>query len=155
MSRAFALSLLAAILLVPALDADAKVLVDRKAGPCKLQQAGAFDESKLFKVSMGKALRLTTRWRLDTFFEKQIINANVTVKNPTKQPLFCQFYVAFFDKQGELIGATGQGSFGDEGIAPGQEEQFGSCLIEIPPDLAGEVASFRAVLYESDKEIGK
>ena len=30
--------------------------------------------------------------------------------------MFFNYYVAFFDKDKNLIGATGQGSFGDDGL---------------------------------------
>jgi hypothetical protein len=58
--------------------------------------------------------------------------------------------VAFFDKDKNLIGSTGQGSFGDEGLKAGEETQMGSCLIELPKDKYKEIASFQAVIYETD-----
>ncbi len=144
-----------AVLLASAAPCPAAVEVTHKQGPCKLQKAGPFDDAKLFRITVGKHVRLKTRWRIDEFFGKTIINANVTVENPTAKPLFFEYYVAFFDKEGTLVGCTGQGVMGDEGLGPGDEQQLGSCLITLPLERAEAVATYRLVLYESDKPIGK
>jgi hypothetical protein len=144
-----------AVLLACVAACPAAVEVTHKEGACKLQKAGAFDDAKLFKITVGKHVRLTTRWRIDEFFGKTIINANVTVKNPTTKPLHYEYYVAFFDKEGTLVGCTGQGVMEDEGLKPGEEERLGSCLVTLPPARAQAVATYRLVLYESDKPIGK
>jgi hypothetical protein len=60
------------------------------------------------------------------------------------------YYVAFFDKDKKLIGATGQGAFGDSGLKPGEETQMGSCLIHLPKDKYREIVSYQIVIYESD-----
>jgi len=149
---------LTAVLAAPAVGpsaAYAAVETVSKSGPCRLQEAGAFDDAKLFKITLGKALRLTTRWRIDEFFGKRIINANVTVQNPSSKTMFFHYYVAFFDKDGHLLGCAGQGSLSDDGLAPGDETQLGSCLIPLPAEAFKAVASYKVILYESDTMVGK
>jgi len=138
-----------------ALAAAPKAAIDRKEGPCKLQKAGAFDDAKLLKMTLGHTVKVETRWRIDEFFGKQIINANVTLKNTGSTPMFAHFYAAFLDKDGNLLGCAGQGTFGDDGLDPGKETQLGSLLIPLPPDRFKDIAAYKAVLYESPKPIGK
>lgn len=133
----------------------AAVAADRKAGECKLQEAGAFDESKLVKVTLGKSLKAECSFRIGEFFDKKTVFAGTTIKNPTAKPMFFQYYVAFFDKDKNLIGCASQGSFGDDGLEAGGETQLGSCLIELPADAVKLITSYQVVLYESDKPIGK
>ena len=155
MSRVTLIAATLAVLLASAAACPAAVDVTHKQGPCKLQKAGAFDDTKLFKITVGKHVRLQTHWRIDEFFGKTIINANVTVKNPTAKAMHYEYYVVFLDKQGMLVGCTGQGVMGDDGLGAGDEQQLGSCLITLPPERAKAVAAYRLVLYESDKPIGK
>jgi hypothetical protein len=64
--------------------------------------------------------------------------------------MFFHFYVAFFDKNKTLVGATGQGAFGNDGLKPDEETQLGSCLIYLPKDKYKTIVSYQAVIYESD-----
>ena len=50
----------------------------------------------------------------------------------------------------KLVGAAGQGSFGDKGLEPGKETQLGSCLIHLPKDKYKEIKFYEAVIYETD-----
>ena len=133
----------------------AAVSADRKAGKCRLQQAGPFDESKVVKIKFGKVLKGETSWRVGEFFDKTTVFAGVTIKNPTDKPVHFRYYVAFFDKEGKLIGCAGQGSFGDDGLAAGEESQLGSCLVELPKGAIKLITSYQLVFYESDKPVGK
>jgi hypothetical protein len=124
-------------------------------GECKLREAGPFDKDKAVKVEVGEKLQAVCSFYISDFFKKKIINAGVKVKNPTKKPVFFHYYVAFFDKDGKLLGCAAQGSFGDEGLAPGKETQMGSCLIPLPAAKFAEVKSYQVAFYESDKPVGK
>ena len=64
--------------------------------------------------------------------------------------MFSQYYVAFFDKNKKLVGASGQGSFGDKGLKPGEETQMGSCLIHLPKDKYKQIVAGQTVIYETD-----
>lgn len=113
-----------------------------------------YDESpfaeNVFKKQFGEVVKASTSWRAGEFFGKETVFAGITVKNTGSKPMFFHYYVAFFDKDKKLVGATGQGSFGEEGLKPGEETQMGSCLIDLPKDKYKEIVSYQAVLYESD-----
>ena len=103
-----------------------------------------------FKKEFGTVVKATTDWHAGDFFGAETVCAGITVKNTGAKPMFFHYFVAFFDKDKNLIGATGQGSFGDAGLKPGEENQMGSCLIEIPKDKYKAIASYQAVIYETD-----
>ena len=103
-----------------------------------------------FKKEFGTVVKATTDWHVGDFFGQETVFAGINVKNTGSKPMFFHYYVAFFDKDNNLIGATGQGSFGDEGMKPGEETQMGSCLIHLPKDKYKTIASYQAVIYETD-----
>jgi hypothetical protein len=114
-----------------------------------------YDESAFskqrFEKEFGEVVKATTQWRVGDFFGKETVFAGATVKNTGTKPMFFEYYVAFFDKDRKLIGAAGQSSFGDEGLKPGEETQLGSCLVHLPKGKYKDIASFQAVLWESDR----
>jgi hypothetical protein len=140
-----------AVMCTVASVALAGVAADRKSGPCAFGKNG----EKKMKFELGKALKAKCEWEIDDFFDKKTIMAGATIKNPTSKPMFYRYYVAVFDAKGNLIGAAGQGSFGNEGLAPGEEEHLASCLIMLPEAMVKQVAKYQVVLYESDKPVGK
>jgi len=95
-------------------------------------------------------VKATCNWHVGDFFGKETVFAGVTVKNTGAKPMFFQYYVAFFDKDKKLVGASGQGSFGDDGLKASEETQMGSCLIHLPKDRYKDIVSYQAVIYESD-----
>jgi hypothetical protein len=96
-------------------------------------------------------VKATTQWRVGDFFGKETVFAGAKVKNTGTKPMYFEYYVAFFDKDKKLIGAAGQSSFGDDGLKPGEETQLGSCLVHLPKAKYKEIATFQAVLWESDQ----
>jgi hypothetical protein len=104
----------------------------------------------VFKKEFGDVVKATCNWRAGDFIGKETVFAGVTVKNTGDKPMFFDYYVAFYDKDKKLVGATGQGSFGDTGLKPGAEEQMGSCLIHLPKDRYKDIVSYQAVIYETD-----
>jgi hypothetical protein len=60
--------------------------------------------------------------------------------------MYFNYYVALFDKDKKLVGASGQGSFGNDGLRAGEETQMGSCLIHLPKDRYKDIASLQAVI---------
>ena len=113
-----------------------------------------YDESPFakdtFKKEFGDVVKATCNWRAGDFFGKETVFAGVTVKNTGNKPMFFQYYVVFFDKDKKLVGASGQGSFSDDGLKAGEETQMGSCLIHLPKDRYKDIVSYQAVIYESD-----
>src|SRR5690349_11613931 len=87
-------------------------------GDIKLNYSESMFAENTFKKEFGTVVKATTSWRAGEFFGKETVFAGITVKNTGKKPMFFQYYVAFFDKDKNLIGASGQGSFGDDGLKP-------------------------------------
>jgi hypothetical protein len=119
-------------------------------GDIKLKYSESMFAEDAFKKEFGTVVKATTDWHAGDFFGSETVFAGIKVKNTGSKPMFFRYYVAFFDKDKNLIGSTGQGSFGDDGLKAGEETQMGSCLIELPKDKYKEIASFQAVIYETD-----
>ena len=119
-------------------------------GQIKLNYSDSMFAENGFKKEFGDVVKATSDWRAGEFFGKQTVFAGITVKNTGSKPMFFEYYVAFFDKDKKLVGATGQGSFGDKGLKTGEETQMGSCMIHLPKDKYKEIVSYQAVIYETD-----
>lgn len=119
-------------------------------GDIKLNYSESAFSDNAFKKEFGNVVKATTGWYAGDFFGEETVFAGVTVKNTATKPMFFHYYVAFFDKDKNLVGATGQGSFGESGLKPGEETQMGSCLIALPRDKYKAIASYQAVIYETD-----
>lgn len=119
-------------------------------GDIKLNYSGSEFEDNAFNKEFGDVVKATCKWYAGDFFGKETVFAGITVKNTGSKPMFFQYYVTFYDKDKKLVGAAGQGSFGDEGLKPGEETQLGSCLISLPKDKYKEITSYQAVIYETD-----
>ena len=119
-------------------------------GDIKLNYSESMFAENAFKKEFGNVVKATTDWHAGDFFGKETVFAGVTVRNTGTKPMFFQYYVVFFDKDKNLVGATGQGSFGAEGLKPGEETQMGSCLIGLPKDKYKAIVSYQAVIYETD-----
>jgi len=119
-------------------------------GDIKLNYSSSMFAEDAFKKEFGTVVKATTDWHVGDFFGEETVFAGVQVKNTGAKPMFFRYYVAFFDKDKNLLGASGQGSFGDEGLKPGEETQMGSCLIGLPKDKYKAITSYQAVIYESD-----
>lgn len=119
-------------------------------GDIKLNYSDSMFDKNVFKKEFGDVVKAQCTWHAGDFFGKETVFAGITVKNTGTKPMFFNYYVAFFDKDKKLVGASGQGSFGDEGLKPGEETQMGSCLIHLPKDKYKEIVSYQAVIYETD-----
>jgi hypothetical protein len=119
-------------------------------GDITLKYSDSMFAKDSFKKEFGDAVKATCDWRVGEFFGKETVFAGITVKNTGSKPMFFHYYVAFFDKNKKLVGASGQGSFGDDGLKPGGETQMGSCLIHLPKGKYKEIVSYQAVIYETD-----
>jgi hypothetical protein len=120
-------------------------------GPVKLAESSTRSGPVTFKI--GKVVKATGQCATTDFFGSKVIDCGVTVKNTGAKPMFCVIHVAFFDKDNHLLGCASQTSFGDAGLKPGEETQFASMLISMPPDELKKVASYQTAFYESEKKI--
>lgn len=119
-------------------------------GDIKLSYSESMFDKNVFKKEFGNVVKATTSWHAGEFFGQETVFAGINVKNTGSKPMFFNYYVAFFDKDKKLIGASGQGTFSDQGLKPGEDTQMGSCLIHLPKDKYKEIVSYQAVIYESD-----
>ena len=119
-------------------------------GDIKLIYSDDMFAENSYKKEFGKVVKATTDWHAGDFFGEQTVFAGIKMKNTGTKPMFVKYYVAFFDKDKKLIGATGQGVFADEGLKPGQETQMASCMINLPKDKYKDIAFYQAVIYETD-----
>lgn len=108
------------------------------------------DTSNAYKKEFGNAITATTEWYACDFFGRESVSAGVWVKNTGTKPMFFNYYVAFFDKDKNLVGAVTQGSFGKNGMKPGENTYLGSCQICLPKDKYKSIVSYQAVIYETD-----
>ena len=130
------------------------VFTDVKEGPCTLKEVRAFSKDA-FTVQVGQKIKGTCTFSISDFFHAKIINACCVVQNTGDKPRYCQYYVAFFDKSGKLVGCAGQG-IDDAGLAPSEHPTtLGSCLIPLPLGTHETVASYKVTFYEADVPIGK
>jgi hypothetical protein len=133
--------------------AGAAALGETKEGACQLKRYGPFDNDAV-TVAIGEKIKGTCKLCVADFFGRETINANVSIVNTSDKPMHCQYYVAFFDEHGALLGCAGQGTFGPKGLAAGETTQLGSCLIPLPAGLHEKAIRYKIAFYESDREIG-
>ncbi len=125
------------------------VRADSIQGEIKLNYSESMFSENIFKKEFGQVVKATTSWHAGEFFGQETVFAGITVTNTGTKPMFFNYYVVFFDKDKNLVGAAGQGTFGD-GLKPGQTTQLGSCLIHLPKDKYKQIVSYQAVIYETD-----
>ena len=117
-----------------------------KEGRCAIKERRFNDDEDT--VEIGRNFQGVCKFYSDDFFRSTIINAGLHVKNASKGRRACQYYVAFFDKNGKLVGC-GDGRTMDTGLTPGEDTSL-SCLLFLPEEQIKEVVSYRVRLYESE-----
>jgi len=142
-------------LAVPAASVLAGVTVDQKQAACQLQKSDGSDDMKVVKITFGKTAKGVAKLYIVDFFGKKVINAGAKITNSGKAAIHFHYSIAFFDKDGKLIGCASQGAFGDKGLAPGKETYLGSCMVFLPHSEMAKITSYKLTFYEADKPIGK
>ena len=137
------------LLLAASLHAQSIIQGDIKLNYLKQDESGRTFGDNAFKKEFGNVVKATTSWYADDFFGEETVEANITVKNTGMKPMFFHYYVAFFDKDKNLVGAIGQDP-GRRGLKPGKETFMGSCQIGLPKDKYRAIVSYKAVIYETD-----
>lgn len=122
-----------------------------KSGPITLAEV-PYGEPGPVKIELGQTVKLVAEPAIENFFHSKIISARAKVQNTGSKPMWYAFNIAFFDKDGHLVGCASQAEIGSQGLAPGDAPQLGSCLINLPPDALGKVTRYEATFYESDKQ---
>jgi hypothetical protein len=129
---------------------------DTKSGEAKLQELKFQDVAKnALKVSLGNKLKADCSYYINPdFLGKKVISVQARIKNATDKVMYYGYYVAFFDKDKDLVACS---SFGGGQIAkldPGKDTYIGN-VIELPSDQLKKIVSYQVTLLEDEKEFGK
>ena len=131
---------LAAMTTVCAAMAGGPSLEDNyKEGKIKIKKAGPFDTKKHVKIDIGKKVVFKISVYQNDFFGNDVINANAKIKNTTKQKLTGVYSIAFFDKDGKLVGCH-QGHWD---LKPGEDINYGSAIILCDPKTIASATSYK------------
>ena len=60
------------------------------------------------QVKLGKRLKGTAKLHVMEFFGAKTISGQLDVENPTDKKVFIAYHLAFFDKEGNLLGCASQ-----------------------------------------------
>jgi hypothetical protein len=138
-------SCLAVFLLGVPLLAPSVQAADAKSG------AADFTGTKHLKLTIGEGqLKLETDFHRFEFGGKTSIAANGNVKNTSRKKLFGRVYIAFFDKEKNLVACSGQSIIVDAG-----KQTFVGVVLEIPTEQMNKIGFYQVRIYEGEKEIGK
>jgi hypothetical protein len=137
------------LLLAASLHAQSTIQGNIKLDYLKKDASGGVVTDNAFKKEFGNVVKVTTGWYAGDFFGEETVFGNVTVRNTAMKPMYFRYYVAFFDKDKNLVGATGQHPL-RRGLKPGEQTYMGSCEIGLPKDKYKTIVSYQAVIYETD-----
>ena len=139
------LTLLVGMALPLAAFAEPGVL--RQSGDCTIVRAKSSSEPGIVKVLLKNAdVEILCKFRETDFDGRNVIVANPEIMSLAGKELDVSYNVAFFSKDGELIGTASQNG---TSRADSRVKQFGSCIITTPTAEVRRVSSFKVVAYVS------
>jgi hypothetical protein len=102
-------------------------------------------------LGVGSGLKLESDFYRFEFGGKTSVAANGVLKNTSGKKLNGALYIAFFDKDKNLVASAARTSiFLDAG-----KDLLVANVLEIPTDQIDKIASYQISVYEGEKEIGK
>ena len=125
-----------------------------KAGPIRLQIAGSVDRDKITEIKLGEKIEVVAKLRAGEFLDATAAFGNADVRNTTDQPMHYAYYVAFFDKEGQLVASQAQSSGRKSGLDPGKKTQLASCIMPLPSSDIERIASYQVRFIESAQPVG-
>jgi hypothetical protein len=123
-----------------------------KSGKCSIQEADAFDESKLWITELkNEEVKVVVNVRGSEFFENFVIMTSPRVTNFSDQKKQISFNLAFYNQKGDLVACTSVSSNLDKGA---ENMQIGASMPTVSRSLISEITSYQATLYifEGKKE---
>jgi hypothetical protein len=125
---------------------------DTKSGEAKLQELKFQDAATdALKVSLGNKVKAECSYYINPdLFGKKVISVQARVKNTSDKVMYYGYYVAFFDKDKNLVACS---SFNGP-IANGKEKNIGN-VIPLPSHQLKSIAFYQVTLLEDEKEFGK
>ncbi len=123
-----------------------------KSGECTIQEADAFDESKLWITELkNEEVKIVVNVRGGEFFDNFVIMTSPKVTNLSDQKKYISFNLAFFNQKGILVACTSISN----GLEKGTENmQIGASMPAVSPSLISDITSYQATVYvfEGKKE---
>ena len=122
---------------------------DTKSGEAKLD---VFE--KALKVSLGDKVKASCTYYIDPdFLGKTAVAVHAKVKNTSDKHMHYGYYVAFQDKDKNLVACS---SFSGKlaKLKPGGENYIGNTIV-LPIDQIKRLAFYQVTLLEDEKEFGK
>ena len=140
--RARLLTLLVGMVWPLAAFAEPSVL--RQSGDCTIVRAQSNEPGIVKVVLKNVDVEILCKFREAEFAGSNVILANADFTSLAGKELDVSYNVAFFSKDGELIGSASQNG---TSRVDGRTKQFGSCIIPTPTAEVRKVSSFKVVVY--------
>ena len=102
-------------------------------------------------VALGDKLKGSASLEIRDWFGGKAITGQLDVENPTDASVFLSYTLAFFDKDGGLVGCATQ----NMEIEAGESTSIGGAVILVPVAKLAKVTSYQIVYYEDGQAIGK
>jgi hypothetical protein len=109
------------------------------------------DSKNHVKTTVGDGLKFESDFYRFEFGGKTSLAANGTVKNTSDKKLYGALYIAFFDKDKNLVASSGRTEIT---LAAGKQLVVANVL-DMPPTQLEKIASYQITIYENEKELGK
>ena len=107
--------------------------------------------AKHTKVKLGDLMKGTASLEIREWFGAKAITGQLDITNPTDKDRFLSYNLAFFDKDGVLMGSASQ----HMKIDAGESTSIGGAIILLPKAELAKVTSYQIAYYEDDQEVGK
>src|SRR5262249_25483289 len=129
---------------------------DTKSGEAKLQELKFQDVAKkALKVSLGNKVKADWSYYINPdFFGKKVISVQARIKNTSDKVMYYGYYVAFFDKDKNLVACSSFGGGEFALLDPGKETTIGNG-IELPSDQLKRIVAYQVTVLEDEKAFGK
>ncbi|MCX6926125.1 MAG: hypothetical protein NT154_23395 [Verrucomicrobia bacterium] len=102
-----------------------------------------------FAKAFGDDIKATCEWRVVKVLGEEKLFAGISVKNTASKKMWFVYSVAFFDKDGKLVGTASRPLLLPDGLPPGTT-QSQPCIVYLPPGKYKDIASYQAIIYEQD-----
>jgi hypothetical protein len=107
----------------------------------------------VIRKEFGTEVKATTDWWLSTLSGREMIFAGLKVINTGSKPVWCSYYVAFYDKERTLVCTGSSQTYEEEGLLPGKPAKTMPCIMYLPKDRYKDIFSYQVILYEMDSPL--
>jgi hypothetical protein len=107
----------------------------------------------VIRKEFGTEVKATTDWWLSTTSGREMIFAGLKVINTGSKPVWCSYYVAFYDKERTLVCTGSSQTYEEEGLLPEKPAKTMPCIMYLPKDKYKDIFSYQVILYEMDSPL--